>query len=87
MYFDTLGDTGRDKSKLEKDEEFVGIDFSDLEDDWNGKQGDFDPANVPARAKWVRQWLRARPEKEIVGEFHHPKQKAGSKNLGCTVSL
>jgi len=63
-------DTGRDRALLEKDEEFVGIDFSSLEDDWNGKKGDFDPDNVAVRAKWVRKWLRARPEKEIVVVAH-----------------
>ncbi|KAF8314941.1 phosphoglycerate mutase-like protein [Clavulina sp. PMI_390] len=63
-------DTGRDRAELEQDPEFVGIDFSSLEDDWNSKRGDFDPYNIQERAKWVRKWLRARPEKEIVVVAH-----------------
>jgi len=63
-------DTGSDRTVLEKVDEFKGIDFSSLESDWNGKKRDFAPANVAARAKWVRKWLRARPEKEIVVVAH-----------------
>ncbi|KAF8314942.1 phosphoglycerate mutase-like protein [Clavulina sp. PMI_390] len=74
-------DTGRDKAELEKDPEFVGIDFSSLEDDWNSKQGDFDPENVLERAKWVRKWLRARPEKEIVVVAHGGILRRITKNL------
>jgi broad specificity phosphatase PhoE len=61
-------DVGRHKEELQADPQFKGIDFSNLEIDWNGKQGDFSPANVKSRALWVRRWLRSRPEKEIVGE-------------------
>jgi len=63
------GDTGRPQEELERIEEFSGIDFSLLEDDWTSKKGDFDPEVDRERAKWVRKWLRARPEKEIVGEY------------------
>ncbi|KAF9515461.1 hypothetical protein BS47DRAFT_1328142 [Hydnum rufescens UP504] len=63
-------DTGKSREVLEKTEEFEGIDFSSLEDDWNVKVGDFAPKNVAARAKWVRKWLRARPEREIVVVSH-----------------
>ena len=49
-------------------EEFVGIDFSSLEDDWHKKEGEFHPERVTERGKWVRKWLRDRSEKEIVGE-------------------
>ena len=51
-----------------KVEEFVGIDFSSLEDDWHKKEGEFAPEGVTERAKQVRKWLRDRSEKEIVGE-------------------
>jgi len=67
---DSPCDTGRSREVLEKTEEFEGIDFSSLEDDWNVKAGDFAPENVAARAKWVRSWLRARPEREIVVVSH-----------------
>ncbi len=62
-------DIGKDRSELEKVPDFNGIDFTSLGDDWNDKQGIFAPANVRERAKWVRKWLRGRPEKNIVGEF------------------
>ncbi|KAF9510653.1 hypothetical protein BS47DRAFT_1347824 [Hydnum rufescens UP504] len=63
-------DIGKSREVLEKTEEFEGIDFSPLEDDWNVKVGDFAPENIVARAKWVRKWLRARPEREIVAVSH-----------------
>jgi bisphosphoglycerate-dependent phosphoglycerate mutase len=62
------GDTGRSRKELERVEEFSGIDFSPLEDDWNSKKGEFDSKLATERAKWVRRWLRARPEKELVGD-------------------
>jgi len=63
-------DIGKDRSELEKVPDFNGIDFTSLGDDWNGKQGIFAPANVRERAKWVRKWLRGRPEKNIVVVTH-----------------
>ena len=51
---------------LEADPEFAGLDFSGLEPDWISKKGIYDPDNVAERAKGVRKWLRARPEKRIV---------------------
>jgi hypothetical protein len=46
---------------------FAELDFSNLSDDYASKRGIFDPVNVSERARDVRRWLRARPEKEIVG--------------------
>jgi len=65
-------DTGSSRSQLEQIEEFNGIDFSLLEDDWNSKKGEFaaDPKTVAARAHWVRKWLRERPEQNIVVVAH-----------------
>ena len=63
-----VGDTGRPREELVNVEEFVGIDFSSLEDDWHKKEGEFAPEGVTERAKQVRKWLRDRSEKEIVGE-------------------
>ena len=68
---DSPCDRGSSRADLENVAEFEGIDFSSLEDDWNEKQGDFDPINVAARAQWIRKWLRARPESNIVGESFH----------------
>jgi len=63
------GDKGQPREELQGIEEFSGIDFSLLEDDWTSKKGDFGTGVTYERAKWVRKWLRARPEKEIVGEY------------------
>ncbi|KAM0751524.1 phosphoglycerate mutase-like protein [Meredithblackwellia eburnea MCA 4105] len=63
-------DTGSSREDLEADPEFSGLDFSNLTPEWTSKQGIFDPDNVRDRAKWVRRWLRDRPEKEIVVVAH-----------------
>ncbi|KAJ3771425.1 phosphoglycerate mutase-like protein [Lentinula raphanica] len=65
-------DTGSSKDQLRQDDEFQGIDFESLEDDWNSKKGDFAPTTdkVRARARWVRRWLRDRPEQNIVVVAH-----------------
>ena len=57
---------------METDPEYAGLDFSELTPDWTSKQG-FYTASVPAlqaRARWCRNWLRARPEREIVVVAH-----------------
>lgn len=57
---------------LEADPEYAGLDFSNLTPDWTSKQG-FYAATVPAlqaRARWNRNWLRSRPEREIVVIAH-----------------
>ncbi|KAJ3870282.1 histidine phosphatase superfamily, partial [Lentinula novae-zelandiae] len=61
-------DTGSSRYELEQIDEFAGIDFESLEDDWNSKQGD--TGAVKARARWVRRWLRDRPEQNIVVVAH-----------------
>ncbi|KAI0092661.1 histidine phosphatase superfamily [Irpex rosettiformis] len=65
-------DVGLPRETLEADPEFAGLDFSLLTPDWTTKQGFYAPT-VPAlqaRARWNRNWLRARPEKEIVVVAH-----------------
>ncbi|GJE83958.1 phosphoglycerate mutase-like protein [Phanerochaete sordida] len=65
-------DTGSPREVLEADPEFAGLDFSELTPDWTSKQG-FYASTVPAlqaRARWIRRWLRARPEREIVVVAH-----------------
>lgn len=47
---------------------FSDLDFSGLSPDYASKQGIYDPDNCAERAKLVRHWLRARPEREIVCE-------------------
>lgn len=65
---DCPGDTGSSREKLEANPEFAGFDFSQLPADWTSKQGFWAPdrASLANRARWVRQWLRDRPEQDIV---------------------
>lgn len=46
--------------------------MSTLTPDWNSKKGFYatDSKALKARALWNRQWLRARPEQEIVVVAH-----------------
>ena len=57
---------------LEADPEFAGLDFSTLTPDWTSKAGFYaaTDAAIRARARWVRRWLRARPEQHIVVVSH-----------------
>jgi hypothetical protein len=47
---------------------FSHLDFSTLSSGYASKKGIFAPENVRERAKQVRQWLRDRPESNVVGE-------------------
>ncbi|KAI0643589.1 phosphoglycerate mutase-like protein [Trametes meyenii] len=65
-------DTGSPREVLEADPEYVGLDLSLLTPDWTSK-ADFYAASPPAiaaRARWVRHWLRARPEARIALVAH-----------------
>ena len=65
-------DTGSPREVLESDADFKGLDFSRVTPDWNSKQGFWAPddASLANRAKFVRQFLRERPEKDIVLVCH-----------------
>ncbi|KAF2857351.1 phosphoglycerate mutase-like protein [Piedraia hortae CBS 480.64] len=65
-------DTGSSRTALEASGEFVGFDLSPLTEEWNSKQGFYAPdaKSIANRARWVRQWLRDRPEKTIVLVAH-----------------
>lgn len=65
-------DTGSAKEVLERDPELQGFDFSPLTPDWTSKQGFYaaDQASLNNRAQWVRQYLRSRPEQDIVVMAH-----------------
>ncbi|KAH9841202.1 Phosphoglycerate mutase family [Teratosphaeria destructans] len=65
-------DTGSPRHVLEADAEFAGFDLSNLPDDWTSKRGVWaaDPPALAARARWVRRWLRDRPEQTIVLVAH-----------------
>ncbi|SCV74716.1 BQ2448_7745 [Microbotryum intermedium] len=77
---DLLCDTGSERAELEADERFAHLDFSRLdsapaehgekEHAWNSKQGFWSPERVKERGKWVRRWLRDRPEQEIIVVAH-----------------
>lgn len=57
---------------LERDPELQGFDFSPLTPDWTSKEGFYaaDEAALRNRAQWVRQYLRSRPEHDIVVMAH-----------------
>lgn len=61
-------DTGSPRQNLEANPEFQGFDLSLLTPDWTSKQGQYaaDEASLNARAQWVRQFVRSRPEKNIL---------------------
>ncbi|KAH7320419.1 histidine phosphatase superfamily [Rhizoctonia solani] len=63
-------DTGSDRVVLEQTEEFKdrGFDWSPLTDDWNKNEGFYAPTPeaLIARARWVRRFVRDRPETEIL---------------------
>ena len=65
-------DTGTDAEELK--EEFKGkpVDLSRIEKGWNIKTGRWAPTAgaLEKRARETRQWLKARPEKEIVLVTH-----------------
>ncbi|CAO1614267.1 unnamed protein product [Parajaminaea phylloscopi] len=65
-------DTGSAREVLEQDPEVSGFDFGLLTPDWTSKQGQFaaDEATLNARAQWVRQFVRSRPEKTILLVAH-----------------
>ncbi|EME89158.1 uncharacterized protein MYCFIDRAFT_121120, partial [Pseudocercospora fijiensis CIRAD86] len=65
-------DTGSSKDTLLADPEFAEFDLSLLTPDWTSKQGFYaiDIVSLHKRAQWVRQFLRDRPEKNIVLVAH-----------------
>lgn len=65
-------DTGTDIGILKKEMESKPVDLSRVMEGWNSKTGRWAP-NAEAlelRAREARQWLKARPEKEIVLVTH-----------------
>lgn len=77
-------DTGSPRETLQALPEFDGFDFSGLPDDWTSKKGFWAPSDeaLNARARWVRQWLRERPEATIVLVAHGDilRRITGDKN-------
>ena len=65
-------DTGSDPAALKKEFADLPVDFGLVKEGWNSKVGKWAPDadSLRARAKEVRQWLKARPEKEIVLVTH-----------------
>ncbi|CAE7149725.1 unnamed protein product [Rhizoctonia solani] len=63
-------DTGSDRAVLEQIDEYKdrGFDWSPLTDDWNKNEGFYAPTSeaLADRAKWVRRFVRDRPETEIL---------------------
>jgi len=69
-------DTGSDPTQLAKELDGKPIDLSELDKSeaqhWNNKRGRWAPHSdaIVARAKVAREWLRARPERDIVVVTH-----------------
>ena len=65
-------DTGTDPEVLKAEFKDRPVDFDLVRDGWNSKVGKWaqDADSLRARAKEVRQWLKARPEKEVVLVTH-----------------
>ncbi|GAA6059834.1 hypothetical protein JCM10212_003746 [Sporobolomyces blumeae] len=69
-------DTGADLDETK--ERFKSADFLDwasveAKPEWNQNKGKFEATEAKnvARAKWIRKWIKARPEKTIVCVTHH----------------
>ncbi len=65
-------DTGTDIGLLKKEMEGKPVDLSRVMEGWNSKTGRWAPTAkaLENRAREARQWLKARPEKEIVVVTH-----------------
>lgn len=65
-------DTGSARDVLESQPDFAKYDLSSLTPDWTSKRGFYaaDPVSLDARAQWVRQFLRERPEQHIAVVAH-----------------
>lgn len=65
-------DTGSELEELQHEFEGLKIDWSRVKPGWNSKKGIWLPgsAEVRARCKVARQWLRARPESHVVVVLH-----------------
>lgn len=65
-------DTGSDAEILKQEMKGKPVDLTLVHDGWNSKSGRWAPigAAIEERARQARQWLKARPEKEIVVVTH-----------------
>lgn len=65
-------DTGSDLAVIREEFEGKPVDLSRVPDDWNSNKGQWGPGDdvVKKRAAKVRQWLKARKEKNIVVVTH-----------------
>ncbi len=65
-------DTGSDVDMLKDEMKAKPVDLSRVTEGWNSKKGRWAPTAgaLEHRAREARQWLKARPEKEIVVVTH-----------------
>ena len=65
-------DTGTDIDELKEEMKGNPVDLSRCAKDWNSKTGRWAPTAgaLEKRAREARQWLKARPEKEVVLVTH-----------------
>jgi len=92
-------DTGSDREVLEATDEFKdlaakGVDWSPLTEDWNKNQGFYSPTPeaLASRAKWVRKFVRDRPETNILlvghgGIFREIDGRSRSNDPAIVMSL
>jgi len=69
---DVPSDTGSDVEVLRREMAEKPVDLSLVHEGWNSKKGRWAPVAeaLERRAKETRQWLKARPEKDIVLVTH-----------------
>ncbi|KZT13189.1 phosphoglycerate mutase-like protein [Laetiporus sulphureus 93-53] len=65
-------DIGSPREALESVPEYAGLSFHHLDPSWTSKSEFYAASNsaLKARARWVRQYLRSLPEREIVVVSH-----------------
>ena len=86
-------DTGSNIELLQKEMEGKPVDLSLVINGWNSNEGKWaaDAHSIEARAREVRQWLKARPEKVIVvithGGFLHylTEDWSGTRLKGASI--
>lgn len=78
-------DTGSEIEELQKEFDGRPIDLSLVKKGWNTKEGKWaaDPVSLHARAKEVRQWMKLRPEKEVVLVTHGGELGEDSTEFHC----
>ena len=64
------------------------LDFSTIEEDWISKRGKYSSSDaaLAKRARWIRRWLKDRPERNIAVVSHGVRSLPASSVLGTGVT-